>query len=154
MIYRSPFNRSAPFKSFTEVPDVLTVPNVPVVQWLRYGTPVQMFKVRGLMAVQGSNVQKFKGRLSDVPAVPGSRRFNCFAWFILDKEGDAMARPLRSTRATVRGQAGTIEGISVRPSARDETRYPIVLMSGYFSETLGNAIPKYSVDLLESQSIA
>ena len=29
-----------------------------------------MFKVRGLMAVQGSNVQKFKGRLSDVPAVP------------------------------------------------------------------------------------
>ena len=83
MIYRSPFNRSAPFKSFTEVPDVSTVPNVPVVQWLRYGTPVQMFKVRGLMAVQGSNVQKFKGRLSDVPAVPSSRRFNYFAWFIM-----------------------------------------------------------------------
>ena len=46
-----------------------------------------------------------------------------------------MARALRSTRATVRCQAGAIEGISVRPSARDETRYPIVLMSGYFSET-------------------
>jgi hypothetical protein len=29
-----------------------------------------------------------------------------------------------------------------------------VLMSGYFSETAGNAIPKYSVDLFESQSIA
>ena len=154
MIYRSPFNRSAPFKSFTEVPDASTVPNVPVVQWLRYGTPVQMFKVRGLMAVQGSNVQKFKGRLSDVPAVPSSRRFNYFGWFILDKEGDAMARALRSTRATVRCQAGTIEDISVRPSARDETRYPSCSCPAIFPRQLGNAIPKYSVDLFESQSIA